>query len=97
VLRGVGGDLIAEQPQSAEATDSGVVTIPLNYGGLTHTGRALLVALAPQVAVVSHATAMNTQLDDARRHLIGAAAGRTGQFAARSAATRARDPGLGQS
>jgi signal transduction histidine kinase len=87
VLRGVGGDLIAEQPQVPATTDSEVVTVPLSYGGrplgslqvsapprgLTDTGRALLVALAPQVAVVSHATALNTELDDARRHLIDAA------------------------
>jgi signal transduction histidine kinase len=31
-----------------------------------------LAALAPQVAVVTHAAALNTQLEDARRHLLDA-------------------------
>ncbi|HEX2706289.1 MAG TPA: sensor histidine kinase, partial [Candidatus Lustribacter sp.] len=64
-----------------------IVTVPLSYGGqplgtlevappprgLTDAGRALLAALAPQVAVISHAAALNMQLEDARRHVIDAA------------------------
>lgn len=85
-LRGVDGVLIARQPPESHGQFTGTIAVPLSYGGeglgmlevippprgLTNNGRALLAALAPQVAVVAHAAALNTQLDDARRHLVGA-------------------------
>ena len=86
-LRGVDGELIAEHPRTSQVTPLMIVTVPLSYGGqplgtlevagpprgLTDAGRALLAALAPQVAVISHAAALNRQLDDARRRVIDAA------------------------
>jgi signal transduction histidine kinase len=85
-LRDARGEIVAQQPLDDDAPYRTTVEIPLSYGGdklgrlevaapprgLTNAGQALLAALAPQVAVVTHAAALNTQLEDARRHLLDA-------------------------
>ena len=85
-LRDARGEIVAQQPLDDDAPYLTTVEIPLSYGGdklgrlevaapprgLTNAGQALLAALAPQVAVVTHAAALNTQLEDARRHLLDA-------------------------
>jgi signal transduction histidine kinase len=50
----------------------GILAVTAPRRGLTDGGRALLAALAPQVAVVARAAALNTELDEARRHLVDA-------------------------
>ncbi len=93
-LRDVRGELLSHQPPNGGATPRSTVEVPLGYAGeqlgtlevaaphrgLTDGGRALLAALAPQVAVVVHAAALNAQLEDARRHLVDAAQAERGRL-----------------
>lgn len=86
-LRDTGGELVAQQPPGEHAIPGRTIEVPLGYAGerlgtlevtaarrgFTDTGKELLAALAPQVAVVAHAAALNAQLEDARRYLVDAA------------------------
>jgi signal transduction histidine kinase len=52
--------------------DLGTLVLTAPPHGFTDTGRALVAALAPQVAVLVRTTALNVALDDTRRRLLDA-------------------------
>jgi len=83
-VRDVRGEVVARH---GEATGRPTIVVPLTYAGeelgalevaaprrgFADAGHALLAALAPQVAVVVRAAALNAELTDAQRHLVDAA------------------------
>ncbi|HEU4421366.1 MAG TPA: sensor histidine kinase, partial [Pilimelia sp.] len=59
-------------PLAYAGEDLGTLEVTPPPRGFSETGIALLGALAPQVAVLTRAVALNTELEEARRHLLDA-------------------------
>jgi signal transduction histidine kinase len=59
-------------PLTSAGEDLGTLVVAVPRHGFTDTGRALVTALAPQVAVVVRATTLTAALEDTRRRLVAA-------------------------